>query len=146
MPPVAPPLPLFPPAVPKKTGSGSCRVSVAAHAPNNNDTARTRTRAGEAIPVTDKSVIFSGINVSNRRFISGICDLSRLGGVVGEIPELFHNPFQRIMFTSDQYSSILFFFTRLFLQRYDCQSAQILPQPGLDHDILVTFWLLPKKK
>jgi hypothetical protein len=45
---VAPPPPLAPPAVPKKTGSSFLPVSVAAHAPSNNDAARTKTGAGEA--------------------------------------------------------------------------------------------------
>jgi len=38
-----------PPAAPKKTGSSFLSVSMAAHAPSNNDAARTKTGAGEAI-------------------------------------------------------------------------------------------------
>ena len=45
---LTPPPPLPPPAPPNKTGSSLFAVSVAAHAPSNNDAARTKTAAGEA--------------------------------------------------------------------------------------------------
>jgi hypothetical protein len=62
---VAPPAPLAPLAPPKKTGSSFFPVSVAAHAPSNNDAARSKTAAGEAIPIADKSDIFSVVDILN---------------------------------------------------------------------------------
>jgi hypothetical protein len=56
---VAPPAPLAPLAPPKKTGSSFFPVSVAAHAPSNNDAARIKTAAGQAIPMAEKSLILS---------------------------------------------------------------------------------------
>lgn len=56
---VAPPAPLAPLAPPKKTGSSFFPISVAAHAPSNNDAARAKTAAGQVIPMADKSVILS---------------------------------------------------------------------------------------
>jgi len=43
--------PLAPPAAPKKTGSSFLSVSMAAHAPSNNDAARTKTGAGGGYPL-----------------------------------------------------------------------------------------------
>jgi hypothetical protein len=60
---VAPPAPLAPLAPPKKTGSSFFPISVAAHAPSNNDAARTKTAAGQAIPMADKSVILSLVDI-----------------------------------------------------------------------------------
>ena len=62
IPPVAPPPPLAAPPAPKKTASSFFPVSVAAHAPNNNDAARTRTGTAEAIPLTEKNAIVSVVD------------------------------------------------------------------------------------
>jgi hypothetical protein len=62
---VAPTSPFAPLAPPKKTGSPFFPVSVAAHAPSNNDAARTKTGTGESIPVTDRNAIFSVVNILN---------------------------------------------------------------------------------
>jgi hypothetical protein len=65
IPPVAPPPPFAPPAPPKKTGSSFFPVSVAAHAPSNNDTISTKSGAESFIPVTDESAILSAVNILN---------------------------------------------------------------------------------
>jgi hypothetical protein len=61
---IAPPPPLAPPAVPKKTGSSFLPLWVvgAAQARSNNDAARTKSAAAEAICLREKSAIFSLIH------------------------------------------------------------------------------------